>query len=77
LEWRLVGDEVVALDVGASRYFGLNASAAVLWQLLADGATREEMVGELTTAFSVSPERAGADVDDFVARLRARDLVTA
>jgi len=76
LEWRLVGDEVVALDVGASLYFGLNASGAVIWQLLANGAAREEIVRRLTATFDVDAEQAGRDVDEFFAELRVHDLVT-
>ena len=71
-----MGDEVVALDVGASLYFGLNASAAVIWQRLEHGATRDDLVGELTATFDVDAGRVERDVDQFVAILRARELVT-
>lgn len=74
--WRLVDDEVVALDLSDSMYLGINPSGARLWKRLIDGATRDELVDELVTGFGIEHDRAAADVDAFLASLRERALLT-
>jgi hypothetical protein len=76
LEWREVEGEVVALDVGAAEYLAANSAGAVLWRALADGCSRDDLVGALVSEFRVDPETAGRDADRFVASLRERGLLT-
>jgi hypothetical protein len=75
LDWREVEGEVVVLDVRRSVYVAVNASGAVLWPALADGATREALVDRLVTRYDKDPQDAGVDVDAFVADLRAQGLL--
>jgi hypothetical protein len=75
LEWREVEGQIVALDVAAFEYVAANRAGAVLWQQLADGATREQLVSALTGRFEVDDATAGRDVDRFLATLRERDLL--
>src|SRR3954452_23553427 len=51
LAWQRVEDEVIVLDIGSSRYMSLNASAAVLWDAVARGATREELARVLLETY--------------------------
>jgi hypothetical protein len=75
VSWRSVGDEVIAVDVQSSVYVSANTSGAVLWEALAAGTTRDALVDLLVERFGIERERAGADVDAFVAELRSRDLL--
>jgi hypothetical protein len=47
----------------------------VLWQELAEGATREDLIDVLRSSYGLEHERAARDVDDFVAALRSRGLI--
>ena len=76
VEWRHVDNEIVALDLQNSDYFTLNSTGAVLWTRLLDGATRAELLDALVQEFDVSSEAVGADVDDFLAKLDQRGLLT-
>lgn len=76
LNWRAVEGEVVALDVRAGRYVGVNRSGRLLWEALASGASRQELVELLISSFDVDRARAAADVDEFIGALRAQDLIT-
>ncbi len=75
LNWRDVRGEVVALDARAARYYGINRSGRLLWNALATGASRDELIGLLATEFNLNRDRATSDVDQFLATLRDRDLV--
>lgn len=73
--WRLVGEEVVALDVDRSIYLGVNSSGAVVWTALAKGATRQELVALLLQEFEVGSEEATRDVDALLAEIAERGLL--
>jgi Coenzyme PQQ synthesis protein D (PqqD) len=75
LTWLEVQGELVALDESASAYLSANDSGLVLWQALGQGSSREELVALLLERFDVDEDRAAADVDAFLADLRARDLL--
>jgi hypothetical protein len=70
-----VEDELVALDLRTQSYLGVNRVGAAIWPLLADGATREQLVDAILERFDVEPARAGNDVQAFLDELQARDLV--
>ena len=73
--WREVDGEVIALGLHSSTYFGTNSSGGLLWKRLADGTTRDELVGDLVTTFGLERARAQADVDAFLDDLRSRGLL--
>jgi Coenzyme PQQ synthesis protein D (PqqD) len=75
LTWREIDDEVVALDVESATYLSANASGRLLWRSLSEGATRQELVSCLVDEFEIDAERAGADVDAFLAELSRRGLL--
>jgi DNA-binding GntR family transcriptional regulator len=74
-EWREVEGEVVALDLRKLEYLAVNRSGAIIWPVLAEGATKEELVEHLTEAFDVEPDAAAKDVEAFLASLEEHDLL--
>ena len=77
LEWRQIDDEIVALDARRAEYLGVDGSAVELWGALCDGASRDQLITKLVERYRISRERAGADVDNFVAELASRELLVA
>jgi hypothetical protein len=75
LEWRRLEGEIVALDLRSSEYFAVNRTGAVIWDLLLDGSTENELAATVVERFSVPAERAAEDVGEFVKQLAARDLL--
>jgi hypothetical protein len=75
LSWREIDDEVVAVDTRSSTYVSTNATGRLLWRGLAAGASRGQLVELIAERYGVPEERAGDDVDAFLAELRARDLL--
>ncbi len=81
---RAVDEDYVVVPVGkaAKEFTGmirLNSTAALLWELLSDGATEEELVADLIEEFDgeegFTPDLARADVKAFVENLRAHNLL--
>ncbi len=72
IAWNAVGDNVVVLDVSSSTYFSTNATGTLLWQLLASGTNRADLVNALIERFAVDQLTAEQDVDAFLADLRTR-----
>ncbi len=75
LTWLEIQGELVALDEDASAYLGANDAGLVLWEALARGSSKEGLVALLLDRFDVDEARAAADVDRFLADLRARGLL--
>lgn len=75
LHWLEADGEVVALDESTLVYLNTNPSGATIWQALAVGTTRDDLVRELLSAYDVDEETATADVDRFIAELDARGLL--
>jgi hypothetical protein len=77
LHWRQVDDEVVALEGRASTYLAANGSGALLWRMLAQGATRDELAAALVEAYGIDAGVAAADADRFVEQLRSEGVLAA
>jgi hypothetical protein len=75
VEWREVDGEVVALDVRASTYFVVNHTGAAIWPRLLVGATRAELVTEISERYDVADADAARHVDAFLESLREKDLL--
>jgi hypothetical protein len=75
LEWRSVEGEIVALDLPADTYLGLNQSGAVLWQALAQGASADELVERLVGEYQIERSDAERDVRQFIAALQAQGVL--
>jgi hypothetical protein len=67
--------ETVLLDLRTSTYLVVNPTGTVVFPALVDGATREQLLESVVDAFDVGAERAGADLDAFLADLEGRGLL--
>jgi hypothetical protein len=59
---RKLDDEMVLLNLDSGEYFGLNDTGTRVWELLADGRDRDEVVDCLTEEFEVAAEVASSHV---------------
>ena len=76
---RTVAGETVALPSGGvtnlDMMITLNGTAKFLWEKLAVGAEKDELVDALLAEYDVDQERAEMSVDAFVARLKELDFL--
>lgn len=69
------GGESVLVDLDTRRYYQLNETATVIWQALAAGNSKTDIVGNLTSVYDVSKEDAEKSIDQVVEHLKAHRLV--
>lgn len=76
---RTVAGETVALPTGGvtnlDMMITLNGTGKFLWERLAVGAEKDELVDALLAEYDVERERAEKSVDAFVARLKELDFL--
>ena len=77
---RKVADSYVVVPVGRltlnfNGIITLNETGAFLFELLQKGAEREELIDRLLAEYDVTPERAAADVDVFLEKVKASDVL--
>ena len=65
----------VLLHMGTKRYYSLNETGALVWQLLEEGATEGDVVRRLVDRYMVAAGEAGAAVAVLLAELLAEGLV--
>jgi len=70
---RRLGDSAVLIRLNTNRIYELNATGARVWELLSEGATRDQVVDALGREFD--EEGIGAAVDELIGVLRAEGLV--
>jgi len=70
---RKLGDSAVLIRLNTNRIYELNATGARIWELLSDGATRQQVVDALRTEFD--DDEIGSAVDELLDVLRAEGLV--
>jgi len=75
LEWRVLEDETIVLDLEGSRYLAINDTGTLLWPLLAQGATREQLVAAVTARWGIEAGQATRDVDAFCGALQDEGLL--
>jgi len=75
LAWRTVDDELIAIDVRQSTYLSANGSGLLMWNALAGGTTKAELVTSLVETYGIDAGTASTDVDAFLADLKERGLL--
>ena len=68
-------EEGVLLRLDNGQYHGLNRLGCVIWQLVGDGTTLDNLIAELRPQLESVPERLEAEVEAFVSALVARGLL--
>jgi hypothetical protein len=74
--WKIIDGEAVVVHADSSEYFGLNASATALWEVLASSApSTEELAALLVEQFDREPTTALVEATAFIERSRDAGLL--
>ncbi len=69
--------EGILVDLNTKKYFQLNETGMIVWRGLEKRQTLEEIVGQITAAYDVTPEHAAESVRKVLESLRAFKLIRA
>ena len=72
---RLVGEEIVILDLASGTYFGLDPVGARIWELMGEGRTLAEICATMLEEYEVERAQLEEDVLRLAAELAERGLV--
>ena len=77
---RKVADSYVVVPVGKmtldfNGIINLNETGAFLFGLLQKGADREELIAKMLEEYDVTSEKAAADIDKFLEKVKAADVL--
>lgn len=77
---RKVADAYVVVPVNGmtldfSGIINLNETGAFLFELLQNGATKEELLEKMLEKYEVSQEKASSDIDIFVEKIKEADIL--
>ena len=75
VSWQEVDGEIIALQHDSSEYLSTNGTGALIWKSLAEGASREHLIGLIVREFGVDRTRATEDTDAFLDTLCAHGLL--
>ncbi|OIO00262.1 MAG: hypothetical protein AUJ51_10720 [Elusimicrobia bacterium CG1_02_56_21] len=77
LAYRRIAGEVFVVDAPRSEMHELNGPAALIWEGLAAGKTKKDLVKAMTAEFEVDGETALADLEIFIKDLLESGLLSA
>jgi len=69
------GGESVLVDLNTKRYYQLNETATLIWRALADGKSKADIVGSLTSIYDVTETDAEKSIDHVLEHLQVHRLV--
>ncbi|MBQ2570146.1 MAG: PqqD family protein [Ruminococcus sp.] len=77
---RKVADSYVVVPVGKltldfNGIINLNETGAFLFELLQEGAEKEDLLRKLLEEYDVTPEKAAADIDVFLKKVEEADVL--
>lgn len=77
---RKVADSYVVVPVGKmtldfNGIINLNETGAFLFGLLQNGAEREELIAKMLDEYDVSADKAAADIDKFLEKVKEADVL--
>jgi hypothetical protein len=68
-------DELVMMDIQKGKYFSLNQVATVIWDMLEQPLTLEEVCNRLTSEYNVDPVQCQKEVETHLTEMQKLGLV--
>ena len=65
----------IALNLATGEYYSMNEASARMWSLLADGCSEKEIVDDIVSRYSASPEEVKRDLARLIRDLLEKGLL--
>ena len=73
--WRNIGEEVVILDLQSGYYYGLNKTAALIWNRLTESKPSDVIGQEMAVVYGIPLKQAQKDVKAAIEELAKDSLI--
>lgn len=70
------GNLVVLVHLGTQKIFELNPTATRIWDLLAEGLTREDIHSRISEEFDVPREAAAQEIEELLSSLISENIIS-
>jgi len=70
-----VDDETIVLDTNTQEYFNFSSFGKVIWDMLLEGSTLQEIFDELNEFLEIDEKKLENDILTFVSSLEERNLI--
>jgi len=70
-----IGDELALLEPATGQYFTLNQTGAVVWQLLSEPRSTDDIVQAVADNFDISTADCTSDINELIAQLSNAGLI--
>jgi Coenzyme PQQ synthesis protein D (PqqD) len=70
------GNSMVLVHLGTKKIFELNPTAARIWDLLAEGLTREDIHSRICEEFDVPREVAAQEMEELLSSLISENIIS-
>ncbi len=70
-----VGDEFALMSIGKGRYYGLNSSAARVWEMIEKPATVSDLLDKMLGKFLVDEETCFSDLVELLSKMHDAGLI--
>ncbi len=74
--FRVLGDEVVILNLSTGIYFGLDSVGTRIWQLVSEHGSTEKVLEALWAEYEVEESKLRQDFDILIRQLKEKGLLT-
>lgn len=74
---KVLDGEAIIINLSNGIYYSMDKVGGVLWALLAEGHSLQEILAAIVARYDVSPERARADLERLAAELLQENVVLA
>lgn len=72
--WQILEEEAILIDLATGATLGLNPTGTYIWSQIG-GRPEEQIAASTAEQFDVDADTAASDVREFLAMLRARNLI--
>jgi hypothetical protein len=76
LMWRDVDGEAVILDMENDTYYSLNETGSLVWKMIDDKKSVEEIASMLSVKYGISAKKAEKDINEIISKFRKDKLIT-
>jgi hypothetical protein len=70
-----IDDEIVLFSGDTNSYFNLNRTGSIIWELIENPISVQELINQLATRFQIAPSEITNDVMEYIIPLEKKGII--